>query len=85
MKNQEFRFKHLLLTSFGCSSEVQGYIPQSFYHIRPYRLVEKPIVVLELWVRTLSQMEYGVLHGRHNRRHVLPIFKERAKSWTHNF
>ncbi|MCB7128157.1 MAG: hypothetical protein J3T61_01300, partial [Candidatus Brocadiales bacterium] len=61
MKTQEFQFKHLLLTSDDCSSEVRGYIPPSFYHIRPIRFAKKPIVVLEVWVRTLSQMEYGVL------------------------
>ena len=63
MKTQEFQFKHLFLTSDGCSSEARGFIPQSFYYIRPIRLAKEPIVVLEIWVRTLSQMEYGVLHG----------------------
>ena len=92
MKIQEFQFKHLRLAVYQLLSHTWGYVPNCLYEIRRPMSSKKKTAVFLRWVETLSQMEYGVLRGRHNCCHAFQTFmalvaeerKKRTESWIHN-
>ena len=63
MKAQVFQFKHLYLETYQLSSHFLGYVPNCLYAIRKSKGSKKKTAIFHQWVETLSQMEYGVLHG----------------------